>query len=107
MSSITDYSTMFSDSITLASFASRDAYGAPTVGSAVSYNARVVFKDQLARDKEGQEVVAKGACWIEGTPTISPEDTITLSDATTPPIITTETYWAPDGVHHVKVLFGG
>lgn len=104
--SISDWSDMFTDTITLAELTSRDSYGKPNYGSAASFDARVTFKDELTRDSKGREVLSKGHVWIEGTPTITPEYELTLSDSTVPPILTTETYQDENGTHHVKVFFG-
>jgi hypothetical protein len=104
--SINDFADMLNQSVTLTEMASRDAYGMPSYGTPASYESRITYKDQLVRDKNGQEVVAKGFVWIQGTPTITPEYQLTLPDNSTPPILTTETYYDDKGAHHVKVYFG-
>ncbi len=104
--SINDFADMLNQTIILAEMASRDAYGKPNYGTPVSYKARVTYKQDLLRDAAGREVLSKGFVWIQGAPTVSPEDQLTLPDNTTPPIVTTEIYYDEVGAHHTKVYFG-
>jgi hypothetical protein len=103
---ISDWADMMPHTVTHAPLASRDAYGAPTYGAGVDYTARVLYKNQRVRAADGAEVVARGSVWFVGTPTVSPEDKITLPDATTPPLLSVEQYADADGAHHTKVYFG-
>ena len=103
---ISDFTNLMSDTVQHAEFAGRNAYGLPAYGSAIEYTARVVQKATWIRRADGSEVLAKTVVWIAGTPTITPEDQITLPDSTTPPILNTEKLTDADGAHHVKVYFG-
>lgn len=103
---ISDWSDLFPQTVTIASLSSRAAYGKQTFGSATSYSARVVDKAQKIRDPDGQEVLARTVVWVQGTPTVTPQDRITLPDGTTPPILNAEKYPDESGDHHVKVFCG-
>lgn len=104
---IKDFLDMMPDTITHEPLTGRDDYGKPTHGASVEYPARVVYKAKWLEAKDGSQVLAKAIVWIGGIPTISPEDKIVLPDSTTPPILSIERYPDEDGLHHVKVFFGG
>jgi hypothetical protein len=103
---INDFLELMPHTVSHAELASRDAYGKPVYGSAVDYTARVLYKNQKVRAKDGSEVVARGVVWIGGTPTVSPDDQLTLPDGSTPIILSFEQYADEDGAHHTKIFFG-
>ena len=96
---------MMPHTITHEESSSRNEYGKPNHGSAASYSARVVYKNDLVRADDGAEKVSKGYVWIQGTPSVTPQDRITLPDGTTPTILSVEEFPDEDGSHHVKVYF--
>ena len=104
--SISDWADMMPHTVVLSTLSERDTYGARTFNAGTSYAARVVYKNTRVRDAAGAEVIARGAVWLNGAPTISTEDQIELPDGTTPPIITSELFPDEDGSHHSKVYFG-
>lgn len=103
---VSDWLPLMPDTLYHTEFTGRSDYGKPTYGSAVSYRCRVVYKTKNVRDKQGNIVVARGTVWIAGTPTISPEDQITLPDGTTPPILSADLFTDDTGNHHVRCYFG-
>ncbi len=103
---VSDFDDMMPHTVTVSEFSSRNAYGDANYGSAVSYTARVIYKDQLIKAKDGSQIMAKGMVWLSGTPTLSTEDLLTLPDGTTPPILSQSLIPDEDGSHHVKVFFG-
>ena len=103
---VDDWKDMMPHTVTVASLSSTDDYGAPTFGTAVSYSARVVSKPTHVKAADGAEVLARGYLWINGLPTITPTDKITLPDSSTPPILAIDKVPDEDGDHHVKVYFG-
>ena len=103
------FDDLMNDTVTVASVASRDVYGARTFNTAVSYsNCRVVYKTQRIVNFEGKETFAAGTVWFSGSdlPDISPHDQLTLPDTTTPPILQVSKFPDEDGDHHIKVSFG-
>jgi len=92
-------------SITIAPFASRDKYSAPTYGTAVSYPARVIYKRTLIRRSDGSEKLAKGMIWC-GAADVQEVDQITLPDGTTPPILSADEFHDETGFSHTKIMFG-
>lgn len=105
MAFVDDLKDLMADTATHAALASRDSYGVPTYGSGTSYTARLIRKNKLVRDAQGQQVLATAELWIAGTPAIRPDDKITLSDGSTPPIAAVERYQDEDGSCFVKVFF--
>lgn len=103
--SIDDWADLFPAVVTIAPYVSRGTYGAKTVGTAVAYSARVIFKNQRVLAPDGTERVARGTVWVQGTPTMTVEDDITLPDGDVPTILSVETIPDEDGIHHVKVMF--
>jgi hypothetical protein len=104
---ISDFSDMMIDTVTHEEFANRDAYGVKSYGSAASYSARVVYKNKLVRNADGNEVLATGMVWFLGTPNVDTEDRITLPDGSTPKILSVDRFPDGDGLHHTKVYFNG
>lgn len=104
--SASDWLDLASATVTHEPFSSRDAYGVPSYAVGVEYSAREVYKNVKVRSFDGHEVVARGVVWVLGTPTVGPNDRITLSDSTQPPILSVERYSDEGGSHHVKVYFG-
>lgn len=104
--SISDFTDLMPHTVSHSELASRDEYGAPTYGTETDYTARVLYKQQKVVRSDGREVLARGVMWIAGTPTIDPEDRITLPDDSTPVILAVERVPDESGIHHVKVYFG-
>ena len=105
MSFINDFKECFTVDVTHEPLSSRDDFGKPTYGTPVPFKARVVREHKLVRDKDGQEVVSTAQCWLLGNPVVSPDDQITLEDATTPAIVMIERFQDEIGPSHTKVYF--
>lgn len=96
---------LYADTVTLAPITS-DALGAPTLGAAVTYKARVMGQHKVVRDSSGEETMSTVQVWIYGTPTIDHTYILTLParfSPRTPPIITVENQSDENGAHHVKI----
>ena len=100
---ISDFADMMTDTVTHYEYSGRDAYGVPTYGSSADYTARVTFVNKLVRAKDGSQIVSGCQIWLLGSPTISPDDKITLSDGSSPTIITFEKFQDDTGAHHTKI----
>ena len=103
--SIDDFLDFMPETVTIAPFSSRDSYNVPTHGTAVSFAARVVKKQQLVRAGDGSERISTGHAWIGGTPSMTTEDKLTLADGTVPEVLAVESLPDEDGDHHVKIFF--
>jgi len=104
---ISDFTDMMPHTIQLSEFSgSNDSYGAPVYNSPVSYAARVSYKPTLVKNKEGEEVVARGVAWVGSAIVVNTEDQIELPDGTTPPVLAVDSLADEDGLHHSKVYFG-
>jgi len=105
MSFIDDLSELFTDTATHAVLSTRDGFGKPTYGSGTAYSGRLVTKNKLVRDQQGDDVVSTAHFWFQGAPDVGPDDQITLSDGATPPIISVERFQDDVGTSHTKVYF--
>lgn len=105
MSFATEFRDLMTDTVTHYALSSRDAYGTPSYGAGTSYPARVVRKHKLVRDAAGQQVVSTAQAWLGGTPAITPQDKVTLSDNSSPPIVAIERYQDEVGASHTVVFF--
>jgi hypothetical protein len=108
MSFETEFLDLMTDTVTVNTFSTWDAYGKPSHSTASSsYSARVVKIHKLVRTPDGTEKLATTLAWIASTGFISPNDKITLPDGTSPVILTADAYPDEDGrFHHIKILFG-
>jgi len=105
MAFIDDFSDMVSDTAQHAPLLSRDGYGAPTYDTAVSYSGRLVREHRMVRDAAGEQVVSTAQFWFIGTPAVDPQDKVTLSDGTTPKIISVGRPQDEGGEAFTKVYF--
>lgn len=102
-----EFLELMTQTVTIAPFSSNNAYGEPSFGTAVSYSARVVNKPKMIRNAQGKEVVSMAQTWLYGSPTVTPDDRITLPDGTQPPILYVAQYPDENGAHHEVVYTGG
>jgi len=104
---ISEWADMMPHAVTYAPVSSRDKYGKPTYGTAVSYQARVVQKQtRIVNRINGQDAIATGVVWLAGSPTLSLDGRITLPDGSTPTILNWEVVPDEEGDHHTKVYLG-
>lgn len=104
---INEFSDLMKDTVTHYQMSSRDSYGAITYGSGTEYQSRVVYKRELVRDSNGNQVVSKGVVWFMAYVNINPDqDKITLPDGTSPPILAVERFPDNVGDNHTKLYFG-
>ena len=92
--------------VNIAPYVSRNSFGKPTYGADVAYRARVVYKNIHIRVSDGSEKVARGIVYLGSAVVISPEDRVTLPDATTPPVLASHNYADDVGAHHTQIYFG-
>jgi len=104
---ISDFEDLMNDTITLEPFSSRDSYGKPIYGTAVTVeNCRVTYKSFFMRRDDGSEIIAKGIVWLGEYRRVSVEDKITLPDGSTFSILMSDSFSDDEGPHHTKVIFG-
>ena len=112
MSLPTALRALLTRTVTIASASSRDAGGAATYGTAVTYPARVEHRQRQVKDGNGRDVLATTVVYVgtnttgAGLPSATPQSRITLPDGTTPPILTVERQDDLDGAHHEVVFCG-
>ena len=75
---------LFSMTVTIEPFVSRDEFGEPGYGSAVTYPARVEARSRLIAGSAGQEIAARGRVFLLATETPSVDDLMTLPEGYTP-----------------------
>ena len=106
MSFLDDLKDMMPDTASWKPFVSRDRAGKPTFGSATAIaNCRLVQRNQLVRDRNGDQVLSTAHLWVPSDEAITPESEVTLSDGTTPPIISVLRTPDENGDKHTKVFF--
>lgn len=92
--------------ITVAPWASQNAYGEPSYLSAVSYIARVQGKTRMVRDSTGVERVSTVTVYVATTAAIGPKDKLTLPSGWTPAspsIIAVQRVSDESGDHHTVI----
>ncbi len=102
---IADWADMFPSTISIQTVASTNAYGVDSYNTAVEYAGRVVYKNTSVINAAGEEVVARGAVWLQTTTVINTTDKITLPDGSTPELISVDRPQDQDGNHHIKLFF--
>lgn len=104
---ISDWEDMMPQVVTYEAPASRNEYGAITFAAAVSYRARVVYKQtRIVNRINGQDSIATGQVWLAGAIRPSIDARITLPDGSTPIILNWEMFPDEEGDHHTKLYFG-
>jgi hypothetical protein len=79
MFNVNVFAPLMQQSITVEPFASYDAYGNASYGSAVAYEGAVVGKQEKVIGIDGQDVICRQTVYMKSGVTLRPEDRITLS----------------------------
>jgi hypothetical protein len=105
---IKEFWDCMNDTVVHYTMLSRNEYGQKTYNDGTTYpNCRVVYKHELVRGPDGNEIVAKGVIWFGYYVNINPDqDKIVLPDGTDPPILMIEKYPDELGSNHTKLFFG-
>ena len=103
-----EYRELFSDTVTLYPPATVDKYGMRTwtASASVTACAHLVSETSLTRDPDGREVTETGRVYIYGTPTVTTDHKIRLSDGSEPVIIGVDVPFDNVGAHHTVVRIG-
>lgn len=83
-----------------------DAYGKLTfdaTGTAVK--CRIQPSDEVVKDADNRDVVAKGTIIFFGVPTITTSSKIVLPDNTIPLIVSVQVFNDDTGTHHTTVVY--
>lgn len=84
----------------------RTKYGTATVGTGVSYTARVVEGPVEMQDELGNTMTVQGGvAWIFGAPVIGGEDEIELPSGELAQLEKVERFPDDEGFEHVKISF--
>ena len=106
MSFLDDLKDLMPDTASWKPFVSRDRAGASTFGSATAIDScRLVQKNQMVRDRSGNDVLSTAHLWIPSDEAVTPESEVTLSDGSAPPIISVLRIPDENGDKHTKVFF--
>lgn len=105
MSFAEEFGDMMTDTMTWYAVTSRDGYGKPSYGSSTEFDCRLVRKHKMVIDPQGEEILSSAQAWVKGTPEISPQDKVVLSDTTEPVILAIERYQDETGPSHTVVFF--
>lgn len=89
--------------VTVRPYVGVDRYNKPTYGTAVTYDARVTFRQRLIRAADGQEKMSSGEVWLDGSATLGTLDELTLPDGKVPLLLRVDRLAdEAGGTHHVK-----
>ncbi len=102
-----EFNDFLNDTVTVEPLVSRDGYGTPTYGAAVSYQCRVSGNEIQVADVSGVVRATKATIYIMGNPTINPADRLTMPAGffpQQPPMIGVNTLSDENGPHHVEIL---
>jgi hypothetical protein len=97
--------SLLKQTVTLAPYASQDAYGQVTWGAGVSTPCRIVQKNTKVLNPAGEEVLSTTRIYLDGSVSVTVRDKVTLPDATTPPILSIEDYPGASGTSFLKVVY--
>jgi len=96
---------LLTQTVTVKPKTGRGGYGKKTVGTAVTYPARVTKKQRLVRSADGTEQMSRGFVRLDGNAVVNPQDEITLPDGTTPKILAVEEHRDDAGaIHSIRVF---
>ena len=102
-----DFRELFSETVTLFPPTATDVYGKRTFSaSGVSACAHLVSDVSLTRDLDGREVTEIGRVYLYGTPAVTTEYKIRLTDGSEPVIIGVDVPHDQNGPHHTVVRIG-
>lgn len=92
--------------ITIEPLTGRDPQGGePTYGPPQRYRGRIVDKNQLVVDAEGQERLSRTTVWVYGAPMVGGSDRVTLPDGRQPFILNVSRFPDEKGQHHTRIDF--
>lgn len=101
-----DFLELMHQTIIVEKLIRRDPIGGdPVYDPPKVYRGRVVNKQRLIVDAQGQERMATTTAWFFGAPNITTDDRITLPDGRQPFILAINHYPDEKGMHHVRVDF--
>lgn len=101
-----DFLALMPTTVTVFDVASTDAYGKlsfSATGTAV--RCRLQPSDEVVKDADNRDVIAKGTIIFFGTPTITTSSKIVLPDNTVPLIVSVQIFNDDIGAHHTTVVY--
>lgn len=99
---------LMADEVTVSVATTPGAYGESRHSTAsATYTARVTFDPATIMRLAGETSDVSAVAWVASTTSFDRSAKITLPDGSTPPIKQVVRVDDGDGLHHVKVLFGG
>jgi hypothetical protein len=109
MRAIAGWGHMMTQTVTVAPLVSRDGYGKPTYGTAVSYRCRLVGSRKQVVDGAGRQVTSMWTAYLMSNAVIDPLSLVTLTTGdvgSTDPVLTmpvvkaVSRYAGTNGWHH-------
>ena len=98
---------LFSERITLYPPSTLDKYGKRSFSaSGVTACAHLVSEVSLSRDQDGREVTETGRIYVYGTPTVTTDYRLVLTDGSEPIIIGVDVPHDQNGAHHTVIRIG-
>lgn len=95
---------LMTESVDIDAFLSRDAYGSPSYASTITAPARIEYRTQVIRGRDGRDVVARATVYLPDFVTVGSDDRLTLPDGSTATPLDVRPVTDLDGtLHHVEV----
>jgi hypothetical protein len=92
--------------VTVFASTTTDAYGKQSfAATGTAVRCRLQPSDEVMKDADNRDVVAKGTIIFYGTPTITPSSKIVLPDNTIPLIVSVQVHNDDTGTHHTTVVY--
>ena len=97
---------MFTQTITVEPWLSKDKYGQPSFGPGVARTCRIEGKNKLVRALDGQERVSATTIYVYGAAGIGYKDRVTLPDGSRPIILAVEQMPDDHGDYYEAIYTG-
>jgi len=96
---------MFSETVEVAKLLSVDVYRKKTYAPAVTYVAKIQYKNVKTLNSNGEVQVATGVVLLEDNIVVDVDDQITLPDGRQPLIVNVERRNYDSTINHTKIFF--
>ena len=99
------------DTVTVTKFSIKDERGNKTYSGATNHAARIEYQQHIVIGVQGQDVPARGTVYLAPSssgafPSATPDDQLTLPDASTPPILSVTRANTNSIARHEAIHFG-
>lgn len=102
---IKDWLDLMPAKVTASPYLGANSYGQPSYGPAVTYQARVTYRNRRITNAAGEEVVARGEAWLATIDPITPKSKVQLDNGSFPLILSVDQVADETGPLFTKLYF--